>query len=140
MVSIVNLTKSRVPRVLWEMAAWGILGRKFEISAVLVGEKRMAEMKRKYPPHGYSRKRARDGRATNVLSFLIDRREGEVFLCTPFIRREAPLFGRSYPEHLLALYIHGLLHLKGFDHQNYARAAKMARAEKKFFDKYKFSK
>lgn len=136
MASVVNLTRSRVPRVLWDAVARGILGEKFEISAVLVGEKRMAELKRKYPPRGYSKVRANDGRATNVLSFLIDKRAGEIFLCPQFVRREAPLFGRSYHEHLLALYIHGLLHLQGFDHATAVQTKTMEKKERQYLNKF----
>jgi probable rRNA maturation factor len=134
--SVVDLTRSRAPKIVWEKVAQEVLDSKFEVSLVLIGEKRMAGLKRKYPPHGYSRAQAEDGRATNVLSFLIDKRAGEIFLCPRFIEREAPLFERSYKEHLLALYIHGLLHLKGFDHNNAAAEARMARAEEKYLSKF----
>ncbi|MBI5742907.1 MAG: rRNA maturation RNase YbeY [Candidatus Niyogibacteria bacterium] len=137
MVSFTNLTRRRVPGIAWDVVAARILGRRFEISVVFVSEKRIAGLKRKYPPHGYSRAQAEDGRATNVLSFLIGERAGEIFLCPRFIEREAPLFERGYSEHLLALYIHGLLHLKGFDHNNARAGKKMASAEVKYFNKYK---
>lgn len=132
MISVLNLSRRKVlPRIAWRKIAERILGKKFEVSVVLVSLSKMAEIKRTYPPMGYRRKGARSG-ATNVLSFLMDKNSGEIFLCPAFIKREASLFERSETEHMRALFIHALLHLKGFDHQGKRESGRMAKAEKKW--------
>ncbi|MBI5045789.1 MAG: rRNA maturation RNase YbeY [Candidatus Niyogibacteria bacterium] len=139
MISVLDLSRRKVlPRIAWRKIAGRILGKKFDVSVVLVGERKMAEIKRKYSPIGYPRRPAyRTGRpvkigATNVLSFLMDKTSGEIFLCPVFIGREAGLFGRNFQEHIFALYVHALLHLKGHDHQNKNEASRMEKEEKKW--------
>ncbi|MEK7647148.1 MAG: rRNA maturation RNase YbeY [Patescibacteria group bacterium] len=132
MITISDLSRRRfLPRIAWRKIAERILGKKFEVSVVLVSELKMAEIKRIYPPIGYLRKRADSG-ATNILSFLMDKNSGEIFLCPAFIGREASLFGRSAKEHTKALFVHALLHLKGFDHQGNRESERMAKEEKKW--------
>lgn len=63
-----------------------------------------------------NRERRHKDKPTNVLSFPLDKKNGEIFLNWPLIVREAPIFKRSAKEHALILFIHGLLHLKGLDH------------------------
>jgi len=74
--------------------------------------------------------RARD-RATNVLSFSYGRRplRGDIVLCHPVIAREARQQGKSLAAHYAHLVVHGMLHLRGFDHEQKARAERMERAE-----------
>jgi probable rRNA maturation factor len=64
----------------------------------------------------YRRKR----RPTNVLSFqyqpALDGVIGELILCPAVIRQEAPRSG--YRDRLRFLIEHGLIHLRGLDHQS----------------------
>ncbi len=68
-------------------------------------------------------------RATNVLSFPYGRGEGDVILCHPVIAREARQQDKSLAAHYAHLVIHGLLHLRGYDHARPRQAARMERAE-----------
>ncbi|MGH7175585.1 MAG: rRNA maturation RNase YbeY, partial [Minisyncoccia bacterium] len=52
----------------------------------------------------------------NVLSYRVGPKHGEVIICKEVARREALHYGHSEPEHLLFLFIHALLHLKGMAH------------------------
>jgi probable rRNA maturation factor len=74
--------------------------------------------------------RARD-RATNVLSFSYGRRplRGDIVLCHPVIAREARQQGKSLAAHYAHLVVHGMLHLRGLDHERKAGAERMERAE-----------
>jgi len=68
-------------------------------------------------------------RATNVLSFRYDRRQGDVVLCHPVIRKEAKAQRKPLAAHYAHLVVHGILHLRGHDHLRQRDAARMERAE-----------
>ena len=55
-------------------------------------------------------------KATDILSFPLSKNEGEIFICKSEARKEAKKFDRKYYNFLLFLFIHGCVHLKGFDH------------------------
>ena len=67
--------------------------------------------------------------ATNVLSFPYDARRGDIVLCHPVIAREARRQGKRLHNHYAHLVVHGVLHLRGRDHERAAEAARMERAE-----------
>ena len=67
--------------------------------------------------------------ATNVLSFRYDPRHGDVVLCHPVIRREAKAQQKRLHAHYAHLIVHGVLHLRGYDHLRLRDAARMERAE-----------
>ena len=67
-------------------------------------------------------------RATNVLSFSYGE-HGDIVLCHPVIRREARAQGKSVAAHYAHLVVHGVLHLRGYDHKKKRETSRMARAE-----------
>ena len=99
-----------------------ILGKKYSLSIALVSAKKSREINKKY--------RKKD-KPTNVLSFAFNKNEGELLLCPSVIKKEMKKFGRSYKELEGFLVIHGMLHLKGFQH-----SSKMEREEEKYDQKY----
>ena len=83
---------------------------------------------------------AREGRAlnrsfrgrdypTNVLSFAYGNGRGDIVLCHPVIAREARAQGKTLAAHYAHLVLHGLLHLRGYEHEKKREAERMARAE-----------
>ncbi|RFF27759.1 MULTISPECIES: rRNA maturation RNase YbeY [unclassified Wenzhouxiangella] len=79
--------------------------------------------------------RGRD-RATNVLSFPAELPEGvginllgDIVLCAPVLEREAAEQGKSARAHFAHLLIHGILHLRGFDHMSAEQAEVMESRE-----------
>ena len=54
-------------------------------------------------------------KATNVLSFPLER-EGDIVLCHPVVAREARAQGKPLAAHYAHLVVHGVLHLRGYDH------------------------
>lgn len=78
-------------------------------------------------------------RPTNVLSFPFDDQPGpegerlgllgDVVICAPVVRTEAGQQGKALTAHYAHLVIHGVLHLRGFDHQDEAEAAVMESLE-----------
>jgi len=53
---------------------------------------------------------------TDILSFPISKSEGEIYICLGEARKAAKDFDRSYENFILFLFIHGCVHLKGYDH------------------------
>ena len=67
----------------------------------------------------------------NILSFPLDKKEGEIFICLSVVKKEAKNFSLSYKNFLTLIIIHGCLHLNGIDH-----GEKMEKLEEKFLQKY----
>jgi probable rRNA maturation factor len=89
-----------------------------ELSVVLVSDRRMAELHRRF---------LQEPGPTDVITF----QHGEIFVSTETARRQARRFGTT-ADHELRLYIaHGLLHLHGFDDKDARSAAEMKRAQEK---------
>jgi len=73
--------------------------------------------------------------ATNVLSFPYDAPRGAVagdlVICAPVVAREARAQGKSAEAHHAHLVVHGMLHLRGYDHERGAAQAKRMEALEK---------
>ena len=67
--------------------------------------------------------------ATNVLSFQYEKDKGDVVLCHPVIAREARAQGKNLAAHYAHLVLHGLLHLRGYEHEKKREAERMEREE-----------
>ena len=89
-----------------------------EVSVVLVSDRRMAELHRRF---------LQEPGPTDVITF----QHGEIFVSTETARRQARRFGTT-ADHEMRLYLaHGLLHLHGFDDKDARSAAKMKRVQEK---------
>jgi probable rRNA maturation factor len=60
--------------------------------------------------------------ATDVLSFPLEQTTpmlplGSIVICDHYLHKGATQFGHTLEEELALLFIHGLLHLLGFDHE-----------------------
>ena len=106
-LSITNTTKGKLPRLPFVKMAVAVLGEEYEGSLVVASSRRVRELNRTY--------RGKD-KETNILSFPLEKKEGEIFLDLAKARKDAPLFDRSYSNFIGFLFIHALFHLKGFDH------------------------
>lgn len=84
-----------------------ILGAKYELSLTFVGEKRAASLNKAYRQKTYS---------PNVLSFPLTETAGEIFITPAVAKREAAKFDLTPNGYIAYLFIHGCLHLKGYDH------------------------
>jgi probable rRNA maturation factor len=72
---------------------------------------------------------------TNVLSFAYggrrDAPQGDLVLCAPVVAREAREQGKAVRAHYAHLIVHGLLHLRGFDHEDDGEARRMEARERR---------
>ena len=76
--------------------------------------------------------------ATNVLSFALNEGEetpanlplfGDIVLCAPVVAAEAAEQHKTLPAHYAPLTVHGVLHLRGYDHADDAEAEAMEALE-----------
>lgn len=118
MMEFTNLTKKRLPRLPWEKAEKLVLGKKYNLSVVLAGNALM---------RGLNKQRRGKNKPANVLSFALSKNEGEIF-----INLSSAPNGEKGKEEILRLFIHSLLHLKGFSHSD-----KMEAEEDKIIKKFK---
>jgi probable rRNA maturation factor len=102
-----------------------VLGKKYNLSLVFSGDTLMKRLNKKYRKKDY---------APNVLSFPIDKEEGEIFISTSVAERESKKFAMSYKSFIGYLFIHGMLHLKGHRH-----GSKMNRMERELLKSFRLS-
>jgi probable rRNA maturation factor len=121
-ISITTKVKGKLPRLPFVRMKNAVLGKKYELSVVIVGRTTIRTINRTY--------RSID-KATDILSFPLDAHSGELFINLEETRKEAKKFGRPFNNFLAFLFIHGLVHLKGFDH-----STAMEKEEVKFRKKF----
>ncbi len=85
-------------------------------------------------------------RPTNILSFagigvLPNGRcsLGELVICAPVVDKEAKAAGLAARAHWAHMIVHGVLHLRGFDHEKALEARKMTQMEVQILDQLEFS-
>lgn len=80
----------------------------------------------------------RKDKTTNVLSFTSDLEgeAGDILICPAVGKKEAKAAQRAWAQWANYLFIHGLLHLLGFDHQSKKEEALMEAAAQKILAKY----
>ncbi len=97
------------------------------LSVRVVNEQEISDLNERY--------RAKSG-STNVLSFPFEDPPGvqsdelgDVIICAPVVNREANEQGKSSTAHWAHLLVHGVLHLRGYDHEQDADASVMEKEE-----------
>ena len=82
-----------------------------------------------------NKKFAGKDKPTNVLSFPSNedikgvRFLGDIAICSELIKDEATAQGKNVQHHLMHIFIHGVLHLLGFDHAEQSSAEQMEALE-----------
>ena len=121
MLSILNTTR-HTPRISFEEIARGILGAKYDLSLVLMGNHLARRLNREH--------KGKDT-PTNVLSFPLTKQSGEIFLNLRRAEKDAKRFGHTKKKHTAFLFIHGCLHLKGHKH-----GKDMEKLEEKYLERF----
>lgn len=106
-VTIINETKATLPRVAFDEIKGAVLGKAYILNVIVTSAAGMEKLNSIY---------RNKEEPTDILSFPLSKKEGEMYLCLPEARKEAKKFGRSYENFLSFLFIHGCVHLKGHDH------------------------
>jgi len=85
----------------------------------------------------------RKNQATDVLSFSAGKQvfykgSGDILICPDFLKQHYPLI--NLKELVIHRFIHGLLHLHGFDHRTNREAVKMEKEVQKILAKYNYGR
>jgi probable rRNA maturation factor len=86
-----------------------VLGKDYDLSLVFIGDKLSKKLNKQY--------RGKN-KPTDVLSFPLSKTDGEIFINLRLAKKEASEFERTYSNFIGFLFIHGLIHLKGFEHSS----------------------
>ena len=73
-------------------------------------------------------------KATDVLSFEIGDSDliGEIYISLERAKVQARRFGITYDDEIIRLFVHGMFHLQGYDHQDGKEREAMESKERKY--------
>ena len=117
------------------------LNEDYALSCIVVGDKKIKEINRDY---------RNIDRVTDVITFALrDNKEeydtlipdieeelGDIFINKDAAIRQAEEYNHSLRREFCFLFIHGLLHLLGYDHQNREEEEEMFSLQKEILDSY----
>jgi rRNA maturation RNase YbeY len=86
-----------------------ILGKSYDLSIIFCTPEESKLKNKTYRDKNYP---------TNILSFPLSEKEGEIYISLSTARKDAAKFEMSYRKFLHLLVIHGVLHLKGHEHSS----------------------
>lgn len=100
-----------------------ILGKRYDLTLTFVGPERSQTLNQTYRNKSYT---------PNVLSFPLDEKTGEIYICPKVAFSEAHQYNLTKEGYVAFLFIHGCLHLKGHKH-----GATMEAQERTYTKKFK---
>lgn len=111
------MTKGKLPSLPFASMKVAVLGSDYNLSLVFTTRNEIRKLNRSYRSIN---------KPTDILSFPLSKESGEIFINQEESKIEAKKFNREYKNFLAFLFIHGLVHLKGFTH-----GSRMEREEEK---------
>ncbi|HIP34136.1 MAG TPA: rRNA maturation RNase YbeY [Bacteroidia bacterium] len=105
-----------------------VLGNSYELSLVFIGDKLSQKLNSEF--RGVCK-------PTDVLTFPISDDMGEIFINLSYSEKTAKKFDREKDNFVAFLFIHGLAHILGYDHEDDFDAEDMEKFEKKIRKKFK---
>ncbi len=106
-ITIKNETSAPIPRALFRKIADRTLPSDYKLGVVFLDSLEMKRLNLIY---------RNKNEPTDILSFPYDSSNGEIYISPDEARRVAPNFDRDYDNFIAFLFIHGCVHLKGYDH------------------------
>lgn len=95
------------PRAAFRAIKEKVLGKSYRLSLAFVTPGVIKKWNKIYRGKNYP---------TDILSFPLSKKEGEIYISPAIAKKESKKFGESENNFILLLFIHGLVHLKGHDH------------------------
>jgi probable rRNA maturation factor len=120
MIEINNLTKFRVDKKAFSTVAKKVLSGENKktktLSLAFVGKNEIKKLNRKF---------RKKNKPTDVLSFELDnsitskkdKYIGEIIICPEVVVENAKKYGVPVKSELMKVFVHGILHLCGYDHE-----------------------
>lgn len=121
-----RLNERLVKKIVLQTLKYCKIGERTELEFIFLGDDAIKKINKKYK---------NSGRATDVLSFYIDRKEfgldplGEIFISVDAAFRQSKIFGTNIGDEIALYVIHGILHLFGYDDLDAASRKKMFRKQ-----------
>ena len=127
--STINKTSAAIPRLDFLDLKNEILGKDYSLSIAYVTPRESQAINRDY--------RGKD-HPTNVLSFPLGKKLGEILICPSVLKKEIAekKFDKNFRELIVFLVIHGMLHLKGMTHSSRIERARMEKKEEFYSKQY----
>jgi probable rRNA maturation factor len=119
--------KGIIPKLPFLEVKEHVLGKKYKVTLSFVESKFIQELNVKYRNKAYT---------PNILTFPLDETSGEIYICKKIAKSQYREFKMLYREYLLYLFIHGLLHLKGCEHNDEKALESMVQLEYDILEKY----
>lgn len=116
--TIGSTVKKYPKKISYETIKNKILGAKYNLSLVFIGKQKAFSLNKSSRNKDY---------IPNVLSFPLSEKYGEIYICPEVAKKEAENFNLTTNGHIAFLFIHGLLHLKGYNH-----GKEMSKMEKRY--------
>lgn len=102
------------------------------ISLAFVSEEEIKKLNKKY--------RGKN-KPTDVLSFSLNEKEylGEIIICPEVVKENSEKYEVDFKKEIARIFIHGILHLCGYDHEKNGKQAKiMEEREERYLNNFKF--
>jgi len=107
--TITNKTKGKLPRLPFVSIKNKILGKNYELGLILLTSQKQKQINLKYRGKNET---------TSIFSFPLSENSGEITIDPNKIKKDSPFFNMTYLQFFKYLFIHGCLHLKGFEHSS----------------------
>ncbi|MFA5355541.1 MAG: rRNA maturation RNase YbeY [Candidatus Paceibacterota bacterium] len=122
MIEINNLTEKKINGVFLKKTGTRILKKEkrsdLSVSVAFVGQSRIKDINKKH--------RGKD-KPTDVLSFYYGDL-GEIVICPEIVEKSG-----SFKKELTKVFIHGLLHILGYDHEKNQKEARLMRQKQDYY-------
>ena len=135
MIEINNLSKTSLNKKIFSTVAKKVLSgenrRTENLSLAFVSKAEIKKLNKKF---------RRKNKATDVLSFGLKEKGylGEVIICPEVVKENAKKYGNTFKIELIKIFIHGVLHLLGYDHERSKKEAiKMEKKQDFYLSKVK---
>lgn len=136
MITIDDFTNFSVDKTFFNRVAKKVLKgenrKKEDISIALVNPEAMRKLNKHYRKHN---------KPTDVLSFENNPEFhgglSEIIICPAIVKKNASLHKISFQEELTRIFIHGLLHVLGYDHKNSRQVKTMDEKQIYYLSKFK---
>jgi probable rRNA maturation factor len=111
MLTISKTIKNNAPKdaLFFNSVLEHVFGKDYELSIVFIGNKLSRKLNRTH--------RGID-KPTDILSFTLDKKAGEIYINIPYSKVKCRSFDRNLNNYVKFLFIHGLFHLKGHEHSS----------------------
>ena len=124
-----NLKTKKYPeKIPYKKIKEHVLGKTYDLSLVFIGDKLSHKLNYEF--------RGKD-KPTDILTFPVSDDMGEIFINLSYAYKKSKEFDREPENYIAFLFIHGLAHILGYDHENERDAEEMEKFEVKIRKKFK---